>query len=101
MPLFARLGLLRVVEVSETDRTGTSFASHSAGALGITGAATSSSDFLDLCLQHCPQDLMFKLIGHHLNTRQCIIPLALEVTLPNFVKQRCSFHSFTIRPSYP
>ncbi|KAI1616434.1 fungal-specific transcription factor domain-containing protein [Exophiala viscosa] len=68
MPLFARLGLLQTVEVSESDVTGTSFASHSAGALGITGATTSSSDYFDLCLQHCPQELMSKLIGYHLNT---------------------------------
>lgn len=69
MSLFARLGLLHTVEVSESDRTVTSFASHSVGALGITGATT-SSDYLDLCLQHCPQDLMFKLIKYHLSTRQ-------------------------------
>ncbi|KAK4941607.1 hypothetical protein LTR10_018484 [Elasticomyces elasticus] len=68
MPLFARLGLLQTVEVSESDATGTSFASHLAGALGITGATTSSSDYFDLCLQHCPQELMSKLIGYHLNT---------------------------------
>ncbi|KAF1814417.1 hypothetical protein P152DRAFT_512783 [Eremomyces bilateralis CBS 781.70] len=68
MSLFARLGLLHTVEVSESDRTVTSFASHSVGALGITGATTSSSDYLDLCLQHCPQELMFKLINYHLGT---------------------------------
>lgn len=70
MPLFARLGLLHTVEVSESDKNAASFASHSAGALGITGASRSSSDFLDLCLQRCPQELMFNLIRHHLSTRR-------------------------------
>jgi len=78
MPLFARLGLLHTVEVSESDKTGASFASHSAGALGMTGASTSSSDFFDLCLQRCPQEFMFKLIGYHLNTRQFPCLSALE-----------------------
>ena len=70
MPLFARLGLLHTVEVSESDKIGTSFASHSADALGIIGATTSSGDFFDVCLQHCPQELMLKLVDHHLSTRQ-------------------------------
>lgn len=73
MSLFARLGLLHTVEVSESNWKGTSFASHSAGALGITGASTSSNDYLDHCLQHCPQEIMFKLIGFHLNNRQFFI----------------------------
>ncbi|KAF7561742.1 hypothetical protein G7046_g2399 [Stylonectria norvegica] len=67
MPLFARLGLLHTVEVSESDKTGTDFASHSADALGITGATTSSGDCFDICLRNCPQELMIKLIGHHLS----------------------------------
>lgn len=71
MPLFARLGLLHTVEVSESDTTATSFASHSAGALGIIGAKASSNDYFDLCLHHCPQELMSKLIGYHLNSREC------------------------------
>jgi hypothetical protein len=75
MPLFARLGLLRTVEVSESDKSAIIFSSHSAGALGITGASRSSCDYFDLCLQRCPQELMFKLIGHHLASRQlsCVL----------------------------
>lgn len=78
MPLFARLGLLHTVEVSESDKNAASFVSHSASALGITGASTSSSDFFDLCLQRCPQELMFNLIGYHLKTRQFPGLLAFE-----------------------
>jgi len=70
MPLFARLGLLHTVEVSESDNIGTDFASHSGDALGITGAATASGDYLDLCLQHCPQEVMTKLVNDHLTNRE-------------------------------
>lgn len=106
MPLFARLGLLRTVEVSESDNTTTaaSFASHSAGALGITGATTSSSDFFDLCLQHCPQELMFKLIAYHLNTRQfpySVLRRLVDTILTNFPLKRSSFPYFTGLLSYP
>ncbi|EHY58228.1 hypothetical protein ABEF92_006017 [Exophiala dermatitidis] len=68
MPMFARLGLLQTVEVSESNTARTVFASHSAGALGIIGVTSSSSDYFDLCLHHCSQELMFKLIGYHLNS---------------------------------
>lgn len=78
MPLFARLGLLRTVEVSESDNTGTDFASHSAHALGITGATTSSDDFLDLCLQQCPLELMTKLIDCHLTNRKPSQPCLVD-----------------------
>lgn len=70
MPLFARLGLLHTVEVSESEKNVASFVSHTASALGITSASTSSGDFFNICLQHCPQALMFNLIGYHLKTRQ-------------------------------
>lgn len=70
MPMFARLGLLQTVEVSESNTARTVFASHSAGALGIIGVTSSSSDYFDLCLHHCSQELMFKLIGYHLNSRK-------------------------------
>ncbi|EXJ84012.1 hypothetical protein A1O3_04679 [Capronia epimyces CBS 606.96] len=108
MPLFARLGLLHTVEVSESDTTGASFASHSAGALGITGATTSSGDFFDLCLQHCPQELMFKLIGYHLNTRQfqftCPLSPVLrrlsEVTQTNQPSPEAVFFPLLHAPSF-
>ncbi|WWC64303.1 uncharacterized protein I303_106913 [Kwoniella dejecticola CBS 10117] len=68
MPLFARLGLLRTVEVSESEKHSSQFASHSSSAFGITSAASASRDYFDMCLQRCPQDLMNSLIGHNLST---------------------------------
>ncbi|QKX55394.1 uncharacterized protein TRUGW13939_02487 [Talaromyces rugulosus] len=68
IPLFARLGLLHTVEVSESDKNGLYFSSHSGGALGIIGASRSSYDCFDLCLQRCPQELMFNLIRYHLTS---------------------------------
>lgn len=70
MPLFARLGLLPTIEVSESDHPGTDFPSHTADALGITGAATSLGDYFDLCLQHCPLEPMINLIHLHLTNRE-------------------------------
>lgn len=100
MPLFARLGLLQTVEVYESDTTGTSFASHSAGALGITGATTSSGDYFDLCLQHCPQELMSKLIDYHLTTRPFTLSSLTRATLTKLFLQRFSFHYSTPLRSY-
>ncbi|WVQ64065.1 uncharacterized protein L199_002224 [Kwoniella botswanensis] len=68
MPLFARLGLLRTVEVSESEQHGNEFSSHSSSAFGITSAVSASRDYFDMCLQRCPQELMNSLIGHHLST---------------------------------
>ncbi|WWC73361.1 uncharacterized protein I206_107328 [Kwoniella pini CBS 10737] len=68
MPLFARLGLLRTVEVSESEQDSSQFASHSSSAFGITSAVSASRDYFDMCLQRCPQELMNSLIGHHLST---------------------------------
>nr|XP_019047902.1 hypothetical protein I302_04522 [Kwoniella bestiolae CBS 10118]OCF26832.1 hypothetical protein I302_04522 [Kwoniella bestiolae CBS 10118] len=68
MPLFARLGLLRTVEVSESEQDGNQFSSHSSSAIGITSAVSASRDYFDMCLQRCPQELMNSLIGHHLST---------------------------------
>ena len=101
MPLFARLGLLHTIEVSESDKNAASFASHSAGALGIIGASTSSSDCFDLCLQRCPQELMFSLVGYHLSTRQYPYLLTLGMTLINFALKLSSFPSSTLLPSCP
>ncbi|KAF4126552.1 Fungal trans [Geosmithia morbida] len=67
MPLFARLGLLHTVEVSESDKEVSHFTSHSAEALGITRAATSSDNYIDLCLQACPKGLVNRLISQHMN----------------------------------
>ncbi|WRT68787.1 uncharacterized protein IL334_005767 [Kwoniella shivajii] len=67
MPLFARLGVLRTVEVSESDQDSSQFASHSSSAFGITSALSPTRDYFDMCLQRCPQDLMNSLIGHHLS----------------------------------
>jgi hypothetical protein len=69
MSLFAKLGLLQTVEVSESEKQEASFASHSAGALGITGSTTSSTDYLEICLERCPPNLMYDLIEFHLNAR--------------------------------
>ncbi|OCF54409.1 hypothetical protein L486_07957 [Kwoniella mangroviensis CBS 10435] len=68
MPLFARLGLLRTVEISESEQDGNEFSSHSSWAIGITSAVSASRDYFDMCLQRCPQELMNSLIGHHLST---------------------------------
>ncbi|WVQ94815.1 hypothetical protein IAU59_001898 [Kwoniella sp. CBS 9459] len=51
MPLFARLGLLRTVEVSEGVREDSQFTSHSAAAIGLTSASSTSRDYFDMCLQ--------------------------------------------------
>lgn len=70
MPLFARLGLLHTVEVSESDKMDSNFASHSGEALGIIGAPTSDDlNYIDTCEQACPRDLMNRLVSHHLNNR--------------------------------
>ncbi|WVQ81680.1 hypothetical protein IAT38_003805 [Cryptococcus sp. DSM 104549] len=74
MPLFARLGLLRTVEVVEGDNTrpggggAGEFSSHSSGALGLTSALTNTRDYFDMCLVKCPQDRMLLLLGHHLHS---------------------------------
>lgn len=70
MSLFARLGILRTVEVTESEKGADPFASHSAQALGIAGAAASTDDYLEICMQACPQELMFRLLGFHLDARQ-------------------------------
>ncbi|WVF67228.1 hypothetical protein IAT40_001976 [Kwoniella sp. CBS 6097] len=58
MPLFARLGLLRTVEVSEGLQEDSQSTSHSAAAIGLTSASSPSRDYFDMCLQRCPQELM-------------------------------------------
>lgn len=70
IPLFARLGLLRTVELSESANLSTPFSSHSSGAFGIVGAVSASSDFFDLCLQKCPQELMLSLMSHFLSSSE-------------------------------
>ncbi|KAL7422060.1 hypothetical protein Q5752_003835 [Cryptotrichosporon argae] len=69
MPLFARLGLLDTVEVSESAHAHAApkFASHASGALGIVGAVKASSDFFELCLERCPAELMVELVNIHVN----------------------------------
>nr|ODN92863.1 hypothetical protein L204_05032 [Cryptococcus depauperatus CBS 7855] len=70
MPLFARLGLLRTVEITESDKDEGDFQSHSVTALGLTTAlsASTSRDYYDMCLEKCTREMMFSLIGMHFAT---------------------------------
>lgn len=98
MPLFARLGLLNTVEISESNRTGTDFSSHSASALGMAGATASRDDYLDLCLQHCPPELMSKIMNYHLTSREPLPgPMCYQngVLIPDYFLQLSSFRFFT------
>ena len=89
MPLFARLGLLRTLEVTESQGAVTQFDSHSSAALGIVSPAATDSDYLDLCLQRCPSALMASLLGLFFRSRESpsrLQALTVSTTIPPFAQ---------------